>query len=168
MRRARALFLVRFALLIAVFYVAIALKPVDRRVVTPFSVAVTAASGAVLNAMGQPVIRTGTILRSGSFAVDVKNGCNGLEAILLLSAAVLAFPAPWKARIAGLLAGGLLIELVNLVRVSSLFILGRDYPHLFETFHVTVWQVVIFLLTIGMFAYWSSKLAAPEPAPATG
>jgi exosortase H (IPTLxxWG-CTERM-specific) len=165
--RSRALFLLKFIAIILVSYVAVALKPVDRAVVTPFSKGVTAASGVLLNAMGDKVDRQGTILRSATFAVDVKNGCNGLEAILLLVAAILAFPAPWKAKLVGIAAGIALIEGINLVRVASLYILGRDYPHLFETFHVTIWQGLIFLLTIGMFGYWSSRFGhAPDPAHA--
>ncbi|MFN2442272.1 MAG: exosortase H [Thermoanaerobaculia bacterium] len=165
MNRARSLFLLKFVVIIVVSYVAVALKPVDRAVVTPFSKGVTAASGVLLNAIGEPVERDGTMLRSATFAVDIKNGCNGLEAVLLLVAAILAFPAGWKQKLAGIVAGIALIEGINLVRVASLYILGRDYPHLFETFHVTIWQGVIFLLTIAMFVYWSSRFGrTPDPA----
>lgn len=166
MDRPRTLFLIRFGVLIAVLYTAIALEPVDRAVVAPFTRGVTAVAGWLLQATGEPVVRTGTLLRTGGFAADVKNGCNGIEATLLLVAAMLAFPAPWRTKIAGLAAGVVLIQALNLIRVTSLVILGRDYPHLFETFHVTVWQVVIFLLTIGMFAIWSSRVA-PRPSTAT-
>ncbi|HVR43281.1 MAG TPA: exosortase H [Thermoanaerobaculia bacterium] len=165
--RPRATFLLKFALLIVVLYLAVALRPVDRHVVTPFSEAITAASAWVLNGVGEPVVREGTMIRSPRFAVDVKNGCNGLEAVLLLVAAVLAFPASWKAKLIGVVGGTLAIEALNLVRVTSLYVLGRDYPHLFETFHVTVWQAVIFVLTIAMFLVWSARVAPPQsPASA--
>lgn len=157
--RTRLRFLVRFALLIAVLYTMIALEPVDRTVIAPLTRGVTAAAAWLLEAGEEPIARSGTVLSTGGFAADVKNGCNGVEAMLLLIAAILAFPAPWKAKLAGLIAGVVLIQAVNLIRVVSLVILGRDYPHLFETFHVTVWQVVIFFLTIGMFAIWSSHVA---------
>ncbi|MGH9458522.1 MAG: exosortase H [Thermoanaerobaculia bacterium] len=166
MARPRAAFLLKFAVLIAVLYVAIALRPVDANVVTPFTRGVTAAAGAILNTVGEPVVRQGTILRSPRFAVDVKNGCNGLEATLLLVAAILAYPAGWKEKALGIAAGAVLIQAINLVRVTSLYVIGRDYPNLFATFHVTVWQVVIFVLTIGMFVFWSGRVGRDPRAAA--
>lgn len=163
----RLRFLVKFVLIIAVSYVTIALRPVDRAFVAPFTRGVAAASAAVLRGLGQDVTTDGTILRSPSFAVDVKNGCNGLEALLLLIAAIAAYPASWKTRMAGILAGSVIIEGVNLIRVSSLFIIGRDYPRFFDSFHITIWQTVIFVLSIGLFTLWSSRFASqPRPADA--
>lgn len=163
----RLRFLLKFVLIIAVSYVTIALRPVDRAVVAPFTRGVAATSAALLRSFGQEVRIDGTTMRSPTFAVDVKNGCNGLEALLLLIAAIAAYPASWKARLSGIVAGSVIIEGVNLIRVSSLFIIGRDYPRFFDSFHITVWQTVIFILSIGLFAIWSSRFASqPRPADA--
>ena len=51
----------------------------------------------MLRALGEPVVADATRLRSSAFTVDVKNGCNGVEAMLILVAAVRAFPASWLA-----------------------------------------------------------------------
>jgi len=157
MKRQRILFLAKFFALIVTLYVILALRPVDAAFVTPFSAAITHVSGAVLNLTGQEVAVKGTLMSSPTFAVDVKNGCNGLEAMLLIVSAMIAFPATWKSRLTGIALGSLLIQAVNVIRIDSLFILGRDYPHLFETFHVTIWQVIIFLLSIGIFIFWSAR-----------
>lgn len=157
--RSRFGFVLRFFAIAALSYLLIALKPVDREIVTPFTAGLTTLSAAALSVLGDPVSARGTVLRSDRFAVDIKNGCNGVEAMLLLLAAVAAFPAPWKNRLVGIAAGIMFIQLVNLVRIGTLFVLGRDYPHLFETFHVVVWQAVVFLLTIGIFLVWSSNVA---------
>ena len=161
MRRQRIMFLAKFFFLIVGLYLVLAIPLVDRTFVTTFSAGITAISGSALNLIGEDVVVEGTQMRSPTFAVDVKNGCNGLEAMLLIISAMIAFPAAWTFRIAGILLGSLLIQFVNIFRIDSLFILGRDYPHLFETFHVTVWQVIIFLLSIGIFIFWSGRARRP-------
>ena len=99
-------------------------------------------------------------LRSSAFAVDVKNGCNGVEAMLILVAAVLAFPAGWKARLAGVAAGTLVIQALNLVRVVSLFWLGTHRRDVFDLFHAAVWQTVLILVAVGLFVLWTRWIGA--------
>ncbi len=116
-------------------------------------------SAALLRALGEPVSAASTVLRSGGFAVDVRNGCNGLEAALVFSAAVVAFPATRRQRWAGLLAGFVVIEILNLIRVVSLFWLGVHRPGIFELFHAAVWQTVLILLAVALFVLWSRRIA---------
>ena len=154
-----ARFLLKFFALILVLYLVLSLKPVDRHVVVPFTAAITAVAAQVLNWIGYSVTTIGTLMRDGSFVVDVKNGCNGLEAMLLLCSAILASPAPWKARLGGFVFGAVFIQVVNLFRIVTLFIAGRDYPRFFDTLHVTVWQGIIFLLTIAVFVTWNWRFS---------
>ena len=154
-----ARFLLKFFALILVLYLVLSLKPVDRYVVVPFTAAITAVAAQVLNWIGYSVTTIGTLMRDGSFVVDVKNGCNGLEAMLLLCSAILASPAPWKARLGGFVFGAVFIQVVNLFRIVTLFIAGRDYPRFFDTLHVTVWQGIIFLLTIAVFVTWNWRFS---------
>ena len=52
----------------------------------------------------------GAILRSpGGFGVEMRDGCNGINVTILLWAAILAFPAPWKLKAYGLAVGTLAI-----------------------------------------------------------
>ena len=50
----------------------------------------------------------------------VKGGCNGLEAVFLMVAGVLAFPSPWKRRFLGLMAYLPILFFLNLLRVNML------------------------------------------------
>ena len=157
MNRKQVGFLARFAALLLGFYLLVALRPVDRQLVVPFTGGIAAVSGQVLGAVGEEITRTGTILRGDGFAVDLRNGCNGLEAMVFVVAAVLAYPAPWKRRGLGILIGAALIQGVNLIRVTSLYLLGKYRPDLFEVFHVTVWQSVIFGIAILYFLGWTTR-----------
>lgn len=158
-RRAQFGFLLRFLLIVGVLYVLIALRPVDRSFVTPFSGGIAAVSSRVLNLIGSDVVTTrGTMMFSPRFAVDVKNGCNGLEAVILVVAAILSFPAPWRLRLLGAVASAVIIQAVNIVRVSSLFVIGRDHPNAFNSAHVVVWQSAMFLLSVVLFLVWSARV----------
>ena len=42
---------------------------------------------------------------ANGFAVSIEAGCNGVEATIVLVAAILAFPAPWKRKLVGLAIG---------------------------------------------------------------
>ena len=152
-------FLVRFGIALVVLYLLVAIGPSNDHLVVPFTEGIVMVSGALLRALGEPVVTAGTIIRYGSFAVDVKNGCNGLEAAIILAAAVVAFPATLRQRLTGLAVGFLVIEVLNLVRVVSLFWLGVHRPAVFELFHAAVWQTALILVAVSLFVFWSREIA---------
>lgn len=166
MQPAQKKFLIRFALFLVGFYALVAIQPVNDAVVVPFTGFLVKVSAAILRAAGEPVATHGTVIRSALFAVDVKNGCNGIEAALLLLAAMLAFPASPRARVAGIAAGLLAIQVVNLFRIVSLFWLGAHRRDVFDLFHAAVWQTLLILLAVGIFLAWGRMLRGGEDAEA--
>ncbi|HVT43874.1 MAG TPA: exosortase H [Thermoanaerobaculia bacterium] len=162
LKRDRALFLVRFIGIVVGLYILIALNPVNDHVIVPFTRFITVIAGWMLGAAGQQVSVNGTIIGSPTFAVNVENGCNGIEAVILLIAAVAAFPARWIDRILGIILGFLAVQIVNTFRVAMLFWLGAHHPTVFQLFHVAVWQSLIILFSVGLFVLWSWKFAAPK------
>lgn len=163
-RRASFFFLGRFLVLLVILYLLVAWRPVNDHAVVPFTAAIASVSGAILRTLGEPVAVTGTLLSGGGFSVNIENGCNGIETVLLFISAVLAFPASWRARLAGAAAGFFAIELVNLVRVVSLYWVGRHYPALFQSSHTVLWQSVVVLFGVVLFFLWAAR--QPRPAPA--
>lgn len=166
MQPAQKKFLLRFVVLLLGFYALVAIQPVNDAVVVPFTAFLVKVSAGILLAVGEQVVREGTVIRSALFAVDVKNGCNGIEATLLLLAAMLAFPASARARAAGLAIGLLAIQGVNLVRIVSLFWLGAHRRDVFELFHAAIWQTLLILLAVGIFLAWGKRLRRGEAAEA--
>jgi len=163
-RRRSLVFLGKFAALLVGFALLVSWKPVNDSVVVPFTSLVAKAAGAVLNVLSEGVTVEGTSIRSPAFAVDVENGCNGLETALLLGAAVLAFPASWRARAVGLAAGFAGIQAINLVRVVSLFWIGRHRPALFSAAHTVIWQSIVVLAGVALFLVWAARQRGrPEP-----
>jgi len=159
-------FLVVFLLLLAASFTLISWQPVNDDVIVPFTAGVARASGWVLDAMGQDVTMAGTVIRNPRFAVNIENGCNGVEAMLIFLAAVLAFPAPWRSRLLGVAFGMVAIQLINLVRVVALFLTGAYLPDLFNASHTVIWQTVVILCAVLLWILWADRFARPRDAAA--
>jgi exosortase H (IPTLxxWG-CTERM-specific) len=157
---------IRFAALLLLGFLLIVPPVVQTRVLGPFTESLAAASAVLLDLVGHEVTLAGTTLFSTTFAVDVRNGCNGVEAALILIAAILATPAPWKAKLIGVVGGFVALQAINLVRISSLYLLGYYNRELFDLFHSALWQVLIILVAVGIFVYWSVKIAPRRDTPA--
>jgi len=164
MQKPQILFLVKFFAVLVGAYLLIAWNPVNDNVIVPFTAAVARWSGALLNVIGQNVTVAGTVIRSARFAVNINNGCNGVEAMLILLASIVAFPASLKARVTGLLLGALAVQLLNAIRIMTLYLLGAYQPRLFDLFHTAVWQIVIIMAAIGFFLAWSARVAPARVA----
>jgi exosortase H (IPTLxxWG-CTERM-specific) len=157
--RERLIFAARFGVLLLLFYVIVALNPVNDHVIVPFTAVVTRISAALLRLTGSDVTAAGTRMLSKRFSMDVENGCNAVETMMLFAAAVLAFNAPIRDRLLGIALGLPAIQLINLVRLISLYLLGVHRPDWFTVWHVGVWQSLIILSGVGMFMIWSSRVA---------
>jgi len=159
-------FLARFVGLLIVFYFLVAWRPINDAVIVPFTAAIASVSGAILNALGESVVVSGTEIRAPGFAVNIENGCNGIETVLLFGAAVLAFPASARRRAIGFVVGFFAIELLNFVRVLSLFWIGHHYPSFFSSSHTVVWQSIVVLFGVLLFLVWAIWRPVQQTAPA--
>lgn len=167
MLRFFALFL---ALLVALF--AFRISNFAREAITlPFTGLLADASGFLITLFDSQVHTEGVVIRSLSngFAVAIAPGCDGIEAVIILMAAVLAFPAPWKHKFAGIAIGFVAIQSLNLVRIISLFYLGQWSQVAFDWFHLYLWQALIVLDALAVWLIWLRYLPRPAallPRPA--
>src|SRR4051794_29006626 len=164
LQRRQVMFLVKFGALLLLFYVAVSLRPVDTHVIVPFTRGITQISGSVLRLLGQKVTVTGTVI-SGAFAVDIHNGCNGIEAIVFVCAAMFAFDAPILKRLLGALLAAVILQTLNIIRIVTLYLIGLKRPEIFETAHLAIWQTLMFAAAVFLFLAWTSRVA-PRNAPA--
>ncbi|MFL6245227.1 MAG: exosortase H [Thermoanaerobaculia bacterium] len=164
MQRTQVLFLVKFFAVLIGAYLLIAWNPVNDRAIVPFTGGIAKVSGSLLHAMGENVRVSGTTITSSKFGVNINNGCNGVEAMLILLASIVAFPASMKARAVGLLLGAIVVQILNLIRIITLYLLGAYQPRLFDLFHTAIWQIVIILAAIGFFLVWSARVAPARVA----
>jgi exosortase H (IPTLxxWG-CTERM-specific) len=162
--RRQTRFLLVFALLLIAFYAVITVDVVDARVVLPFTAALARIAGATLNVIGEQVHVHGTVIAGAPFAVDIRGGCNGLEAVVFVAAAMLAFDAPPRKRVLGAIAAAFILESLNIVRIDTLYLLGVYHRALFETFHLAVWQTLMFGAAVFLFVAWTARVAPRDAA----
>jgi exosortase/archaeosortase family protein len=65
--------------------------------------------------------------------------------------------------------GAAAIASLNIVRVVTLWVIGRHWRAAFDTAHFTIWPFLIILFTAGAFLLWlrlvaKGRHAAPGPA----
>ncbi|HCL85628.1 MAG TPA: exosortase H, partial [Comamonadaceae bacterium] len=103
------------------------------------------------------------------FGVSIEPGCNGIEACIVLFAAVMAFPSTWRHKLVGLAAGFAAVQALNVVRVISLFYLGQWSKEAFDFAHEFLWQGLIMLDVLVVCLLWvragARDRAASEPPP---
>ena len=133
--------------------------PVQASLVIPWTATLARISAGLLQTFDPDVHAYGVVIQSlkNGFGVSIQPGCNGVEACLILIAAMLAFPAPWKYKLAGI--GIAAVQGVNIVRVISLFYLGQWNMKVFEFAHLYLWQALIMLDVLVVWLLWVRFLA---------
>lgn len=117
---------------------------------------------------GETIRQVGSSIVSSRAAVEVAQGCEGVDVALMVAAAVLAFPMSPQRKLLGILAGTALIYVSNLVRIAGLWYCVRFYPSIFDFMHTIVGQTLIILIGVVFVGYWTGALrAAPNPAAQT-
>jgi exosortase H (IPTLxxWG-CTERM-specific) len=131
-------------------------QPVQTHAIAPFTAAIAQVSAWLMRLFDHDVIARQNDILSASTGggIEIVAGCNGVEAVLILVSAVLAFPAPWKHKLAGIGLGFLAIQALNLVRIISLFYLHEWSQVWFEWFHLYLWQALIVLDALVFWLLW--------------
>ena len=140
------------------------LGPVREYFVLPFTALIASVSAWVTHLFDPAVQSHGIILQNvtNGIAVSIEPGCNGVEAMICLTAAIVAFPASWKHKLYGLLCGFLAIQALNGVRIISLFYLLQWDKEWFEWAHLYLWQALIILDALIVFIIWVRMLPENE------
>jgi hypothetical protein len=94
-------------------------------------------------------------------------GCEGVDVLLLLTAAMAVAALPWRARLAGLAAGALLTFVLNQVRVVGLFYAFRIDRELYSMFHGVVAPLVMAVLAGAFFVLWHARFGRSRSTAAT-
>lgn len=146
----------RFLILLLLLFALEWLPTVRANLITPFTEQLAAISAGLIKLFDANVISNGIIIQSlaNGTSVVILAGCNGIEAMICLTAAILAYPATWKQRLWGLLLGYLAIQSLNIIRIISLFYLLQWNKQWFEWAHLYIWQGLIFLDVLIVFIIW--------------
>ena len=146
-------------LLVGLFTLEI-LQPAEKYVILPFTSFIADVSVWIIQFFDHGVIARANVIKDAAsgFGVRIERGCNGVEAMIILSAAIFAFPAPIKNKLTGFFVGFFAIQLLNLVRIVSLFYLGQWNQVAFEWFHLYLWQALIIMDALVVWLIWLRTL----------
>jgi len=153
-------FFVLFSVLLVGLFTLEILQPVEKYVILPFTSLIADVSVGLIQFFDDNVVATANVIRdqASGFGVRIERGCNGVEALIILFAAIFAFPAPLKNKLAGFAVGFVAIQALNLVRIISLFYLGQWNQTAFEWFHLYLWQALIILDALVVWLVWLRTL----------
>jgi exosortase H (IPTLxxWG-CTERM-specific) len=165
-----ARFITLFLVIIVSLFTIEMLVPVQEHVIAPFTGMLARLSAAIILPFDSSAVAYGKILqfRDTGFAVSIEAGCNGVEAAIVLIAAVIAYPASWSARSLAIALGFLAIQVMNLARIISLFYLGNWNMEFFSWIHLYLWPALIMLDVLIVFIVYLRYLSAQQqPLEAT-
>lgn len=153
-------FFVLFTILLVGLFTLEILEPAEKYVILPFTSLIADVSVWIVQLFDDNVEAFRNVIRNSTtgFGVRIERGCNGVEAVIILFAAIFAFPAPLKNKLLGFVIGFFAIQLLNLVRIVSLFYLGQWNQVAFEWFHLYLWQALIILDALVVWLVWLRTL----------
>lgn len=94
------------------------------------------------------------ILYDDVAVLRVIEGCDGVTVFILIAAAILSFPKPFKQRLIGLLILIPMLFVINWLRLLVLAQIRFYQPDLFHFFHVYLFQPFMIFATFTCFIIW--------------
>ena len=154
-------FVMTFLLILIALFTVEMLNPVQEHVITPFTSLLAHLSAVLILPFDNAVVAYGKVLqfKDSGFAVSIEAGCNGVEATIVLIAAICAFPGSWRARLIAIGLGFLAIQVLNIVRIISLFYLGNWNLEYFSWIHLYLWPALIMLDVLVVFIVYLRYLS---------
>ncbi len=96
----------------------------------------------------------GSVIKLKGLALDVRFGCNGLEAFLIYTVAVLSFPSNVKKKSVGIIVGFIVLQILNVLRIAGLGLSGIYAKHYFHYIHVYIAQGMMIAVAFLLFLVW--------------
>lgn len=162
-------FIIFITVLISLFFLEL-LNGVQHAVIVPFTSLLAKISADIIQIFDSSVQASGVIIHNihSGAGVQIESGCNGVEACIVLIAAIVAFPSSWRNKFIGIVLGIIAIQAINILRIISLFYLVQWDQALFEFAHLYLWQALIMLDVLIVFLFWVGFVNKQRTVQASG
>jgi len=126
--------------------------------------AVTQQTSLFLNACGEQTTAdvnhygpTVFLNAAGDTVLNVYEGCNGINVMIVFVAFVVAFGGPVKAMPWFLLLGLIILHLANIGRISLLYVTALRFEEYFYYIHKYFFTAILYIIVFSLWALWIFK-----------
>jgi exosortase family protein XrtF len=99
------------------------------------------------------------IIIENKFVARVVEGCNSISVIILFVSFIIAFADTFKSTVLYILAGSVLIYIVNLIRIVILSIGLYHYPWRRDILHTIIFPLIIYGMVFLLWMLWVRRYA---------
>jgi exosortase family protein XrtF len=99
---------------------------------------------------------------NNEYLVRIVEGCNAASIIILFISFITSFAENFKKTLLFLLGGGILIYIVNLIRIAILTVMYYEYPQYQDILHSIVFPVIIYGMVFLLWMIWVRLLPENE------
>lgn len=99
------------------------------------------------------------LIYQGKFIARVIEGCNALSVMILFAAFVFAFSGKWVKTILYILAGCVIIHILNIFRIAFLAMALYSYPEYEHVLHGVVFPLFIYAVVFVLWVLWVQKFS---------
>ncbi len=152
-------FVILYLFYILLFFILVDYEPVRKwlHIEEFYNSFITALSAKAIELVGIPVSYSENILHLPHADMVIKFGCNGLEAVLIYLAGVLAYEAGAKVKLLGAVAGIVVLEIINILRIVLLAYVLEYHPDIFDVLHDYITQSIMIILAFILFLIYLQK-----------
>ena len=149
-------FLLFYIVLMGLFVLLIGLEPIKKIVDINglYTTMIVHLSNLALKPFGIVQGIHGSVITLQGLALDVRFGCNGLEAFLIYTVAILSFPAGIGKKMIGIIGGFIILQVLNVIRIAGLGLSGIYLRQYFYYIHIYVAQGIMIALALICFLLW--------------
>jgi exosortase/archaeosortase family protein len=90
------------------------------------------------------------------FSVSIAVGCDGLEPLAMFVGGILVFPMAFRLKWPGILAGAVVLFILNLIRIAGLFLAGLYWPGAFDFLHLHGGFILFAAIAILLWMIWAN------------
>lgn len=111
-----------------------------------------------VNAVVTPDKAYTTLYFNGAEVINIFEGCNGLNIMIVYFSFILAFSGKIKSTLSYLITGIILLYILNLLRVIMLFGIAFHFPNYLYFFHKYLFTGILYLFVFILWFFWINRV----------
>jgi exosortase/archaeosortase family protein len=144
----------------AIFWLLLHSLLVNACLIDPLALSLARLVSSSLQAVGEPVFQVGAVIVSPAINMEITPACTGLYQIMVLSAGILAWSAPLRKQVFGIVFAALIIMSINTIRIFSIYYSALIISHWVAFIHGVLWEVIMIFLIPLTWLYWVRTISA--------